>query len=93
MFTAGAVVYAGYLFIMLKLPRKAQMWLLGHSLILDVLVSSTAYLMHRGTYTGVMVAAIAGVLCAVTTWMARYAIGYTRGQKYHPGQIWTVNPT
>lgn len=91
MFAAGFIVYLGFLLIMVKLPVRAQLWLIGHSLLLDLVVSVTAYMLHRGTYTGVMVAALAGLLCALTTTAAKYAFGYLKNGKYVPGRIWIVD--
>jgi hypothetical protein len=46
-------------------------------LALDISVSALAYAMHYGTFTGVMAAAVAGLMCSSFTMIGRWAIGYS----------------
>lgn len=86
-FTFGLVIFIGIAAILVKLPRRTALWLLGHALWLDILVTLFALAIHWGTVTGLMAAAVAGLMCSVTTSFARWLIGYTRGKKYYPGVI------
>lgn len=88
MFTAGVIILMGFVFIGIKLPRRTALWLLGRPLMLDISVSVLAYALHWGTFTGVMAAAIAGLMCSVFTAVCRWAFGYIRGNVYYPGKLW-----
>jgi len=46
-----------------------------------------AYALHWGTFTGVMAAAVAGLMCSGFTIVARVLIGYSRGTTLVPGMF------
>jgi hypothetical protein len=52
-----------------------------------VIVSVVAYALHWGTFTGVMVAAVAGLMCSGFTAAGRWLFGYLEGNTYRPGII------
>lgn len=87
--SSGLIIMAGFLLLLVKLPIKTTLWLLGHSLALDIAITVLAYALHWGTFTGVMAAAFAGLLCSVTTWSAKKLIGYIHKGKYYPG-FWSM---
>jgi len=76
--------------------RQAQAALdaqaLNHDLAIDVAVTATTMAIHWGTFSGVMGATIAGLLCSVATSAAKRLFGYIRGNTYYPG-VFFVNPT
>jgi hypothetical protein len=82
---SGIIIFVGLLLLFIKLRHKWRLWLLGHSLALDVFVSVLAFIMHYGTFSGVMAAAVAGLMCSGFTSVAKRAIGYRRGGKTYPG--------
>jgi len=86
---AGFIIILGFIFIFVKLPMSKRLWLLGHPLALDITVSVLAYIVHWGTFTGVMAAAFAGMMCSALTWVGRKTMGYIENGKYTPG-IFTV---
>lgn len=88
---SGVIIFLGMLLLGLKLPTKTSLKLLGHPLALDFSVSTVAFLMHSGTFSGVMSAAVAGLLCSGFTSLARHAFGYIEGNKYFPGNIWRLD--
>ena len=90
---SGVIIFLGMLLLGLKLKAKTSLALLGHPLALDFGVSALAFAMHYGTFSGVMAAAVAGLMCSGFTSLARYAFGYIRDGKYYPGKIWQINPT
>ena len=90
---SGAIIFLGMLFLGLRLKVKTSLTLLGHPLALDFSVSAIAFIMHYGTFSGVMAAAVAGLMCSGFTTFARYAFGYIRDGKYFPGKIWSVDVT
>ena len=89
---SGVIIFLGMLLLGIKLPRRVSLKLLGHPLALDLSVSALAFFMHSGTFSGVMAAAVAGLMCSGFTSLARYAFGYIKGGKYHPGKIWQLDP-
>lgn len=88
---SGVIIFLGLLFIGFKLPLKTALKLLGRPLLLDVVVSGAAFIMHMGTFSGVMAAAVAGLMCSGFTSAARYAIGYIDRNKYYSGRIWNLS--
>ena len=89
---SGVVIFLGLLMLGIKLPLKTSLRLLGHPLALDLSVSVVAYVLHWGSFSGVMAAAVAGLMCSGFTSTARYVIGYIKEGKYYPG-IWRLDTT
>ena len=87
---SGVIIFLGMLLLGTKLPRRVSLKLLGRPLALDLSVSVIAYLMHYGTFSGVMAAAVAGLMCSGFTSCARYAFGYIEKGSYVPGRIWKL---
>ena len=90
---SGVIIFLGMLLLGIKLPRRTSLKLLGHPLALDLSVSILAYAMHFGTFSGVMAAAVAGLMCSGFTSCARYAFGYIEDKRYHKGRIWQLRLT
>jgi hypothetical protein len=82
---SGVIIFAGLLLLAVKLPRRTSLWLLGRPFALDLTVSVIAYALHFGTFTGVMAAAVAGLMCSGFTACARHLFGYIDRGAYHPG--------
>ena len=74
---SGVIIFIGFLFLMIKLPNYQLAWLLGHQLKVDLIASAAAYILHVGTITGVMAAAVAGLMISAMTTIGRKLIGYT----------------
>lgn len=90
--SSGVIIFLGMLLLGLKLKAKTSLTLLGYPLALDFGVSALAFVMHYGTFSGVMAAAVAGLMCSGFTSLARYAFGYIKAGKYFPGKIWQLDP-
>lgn len=88
---SGVIIFLGMLLLALKLKPRTSLTLLGYPLALDLGVSALAFIMHYGTFSGVMAAAVAGLMCSGFTSFARYAFGYIKDGKYHPGKIWRLD--
>lgn len=84
---SGVIIFAGLLLLFIKLPRELALTLLGWPLALDSGVAILAYALHWGTFTGVMAAAVAGLMCSGFTSVGRYAFGYIVKGKYHQGMF------
>ena len=89
---SGIIVFVGLLLLFIKLPRIFALQLLGYPLALDVAVSVIAYALHWGSFTGVMAAAVAGLMCSGFTAVGRWAIGYKKGGRIIPGVFTRVSP-
>ena len=87
---SGAIIFLGMLLLGTKLPRRVSLRLLGRPLALDIAVSVLAYAMHYGTFSGIMAAAVAGLMCSGFTSVARYAFGYIKDKRYYKGRIWQL---
>src|SRR5690349_10210168 len=61
---SGAIIFAGLVLLFIKLPHIWRLRLLGRPLALDIAVSVLAYVLHWGTFSGVMAAAVAGLMCS-----------------------------
>ena len=82
---SGVVVYVGMLLLLIKLPRRIQLRLLGYDVAVDLSVSAVTLAIHWGTFSGIMAATIAGLLMSLTTTAMRYLVGYIKHGKYQPG--------
>lgn len=87
---SGVIIFFGMLLLGIKLPRNVSLKLLGRPLALDLGVSVLAYILHYGTFSGIMAAAVAGLMCSGFTSVARYAFGYIENKQYHKGRIWQL---
>lgn len=83
--TFGVIIFAGLALILVKLPRRLSLWLLGHGTWVDVFVTCTTLIIHWGTMTGLMSATVAGLCCALATSLGKYLFGYIKGDRYYPG--------
>ena len=90
---SGVIIFLGMLLLGVKLPRKVSLKLLGRPLALDLGISVLAYVLHYGTFSGIMAAAVAGLMCSGFTSCARYAFGYIEKGVYTPGRIWQLKLT
>jgi len=84
---SGAIIFAGLMFLFIKLPPIRALQLLGYHLWLDIFVSILAFIMHYGTFSGVMSAAVAGLMCSAFTSLGRKMFGYIVRGIYTPGYI------
>ncbi len=82
---SGIIIFAGLLLLFWKLRRRWALRLLAYPLALDLGVSALAYALHWGTFTGVMAAAVAGLMCSGFTALARRLFGWLDGKDYQPG--------
>ena len=87
---SGVIVFVGLLLLALKLPPRLSLRALGRPFALDLSVSLLAFIMHYGTFSGVMAAAVADLLTSGFSSVARYAFGYVCGGVYTPGKLWQL---
>lgn len=102
MFGLAFLIFLGFIFLFIKLPSRITLRVLGKPLALDLVVTILAISVHWGSFSGVMIGAIAGMLTSVFTTCARFLVGYIDGNKssdsrttaygyYHPGRIYSFS--
>ncbi len=84
---SGVIIFVGLLLLFIKLPRRLALRLFGYPLALDLVVAALAYALHWGTFSGVMAAAVAGLMCSGFTLVGRHFFGYLQGSVYYPGRF------
>jgi hypothetical protein len=84
---SGIIILLGFVFIVAKMKRKTLLKMLGYPLAVDITGSVVAYVLHWGTFSGVMAAAVAGLMLSALTSLMRWAVGYTRNGVYYPGHM------
>jgi hypothetical protein len=84
---SGVIIFVGMLFLFVKLPKRVVLTLLGWPLTVDIAGAAAAYILHWGTFSGVMAAAVAGMMLSGMTSVGRYAVGYKENGRYVPGKL------
>ena len=87
MLSTGLTIFLGVALILAKLPRRTMLRVLKHDLLLDIAVSQITLMIHRGTFSGVMAATVAGLLTSVATSALKSLVGYIERDVYFPGRI------
>ena len=90
MLATGFIVFLGVFLIFIKLPVKTSLTWLGRPLLLDVGISALVAALHWGTFSGMMAAAVAGMLCSVVSGSARFVFGYIANRRYYPGRVFNL---
>ena len=85
MFMTGLAIFTGAALLLAKLRRRWMLKALDHDLALDVAVSAATLVLHWGTFSDVIGATVAGLLCSVATSTAKRLFGFIRGNTYFPG--------
>ena len=84
---SGVIILMGFLALFLKLRRRTLLVLLGKPLAVDLAGSILAYALHWGTFSGVMAAAVAGLMLSTLTAVSRWCVGYIQRGTYYPGHL------
>jgi len=74
---SGVIIFIGLLFIFVKFPRHWVLIGLGYALWIDLGAALAAYVLHWGTFTGTMAAAVAGLMTSAMTTIGRRWMGFT----------------
>lgn len=83
----GTIVFFSLIVLFWRLSPRTRLWILGHPLWLEVPFGLAAYVLHYGTFSGMMSAATAVAMCYAYVQLMRWAVGYLRDGAYHPGHI------
>lgn len=87
MFMTGFAIFLGLVLILVKLPRRSMLRLLRHDAALDIGVTVLVLAVHWGTFSGIMAATVAGLLCSLATSAAKRIFGFIQGDRYVPGLV------
>jgi hypothetical protein len=87
MIETGGIVFLSLAVLMWRLPRKTLLWFFGHPAWLEIPFSAAVYVLHWGTFSGMISAATAASLCFCFVQLGRWLVGYTTAGKYVPGYI------
>ncbi|MCL4687186.1 MAG: hypothetical protein KJ007_01325 [Burkholderiales bacterium] len=87
MLTTGFTVFLGLALLMAKLPRRLMLRALKHDLAIDLTVTALVFLIHWGTFSGLMAATVAGLFTSFATSGLKHVLGYIDGDMYYPGRI------
>lgn len=82
---SGVIVFLSLIVLFWRIPMKARLWFLGHPAFLEVPFGLLAYMLHYGTFSGMMAAAVAAIFCFGFVQIGRKAIGYSDKHGYHAG--------
>jgi len=74
---SGVIIFLGLIFIFFKFPIHWVLVGFGYALWVDLAAASAAYILHWGTFTGTMAAAVAGLMTSAMTTIGRRLVGYT----------------
>lgn len=83
----GFMVFLSLIVIVAWLPNRTVLWLFGHPIALELPFGVMAYLLHYGTFSGMMAAAVACIMVAFLTRGGRWFLGYIKNGVYHPGVV------
>lgn len=85
MLEMGLLVALGMIAMFVKLGWKWRILALSNPFALDVATFVLLSVMHWGTFSGMMVAAIGALACSVMITLGRYLYGYKVRGQYVPG--------
>jgi len=74
---SGIIIFLSFLLLVWRLDNRVLLReVLGHPLRTDLLAGALAYILHFGTLTGVMAAAVASLLISACISICRELYGY-----------------
>ena len=87
MFALSFCVFAGVLFMMVKMPHRILLKMLKYDALIDLAVSALVLFLHWGSFEGGIVAALAGLFTSIATSGSKRLFGHIDGKVYHPGYM------
>jgi hypothetical protein len=83
----GTIVFLSLLVLVWRLPRKTMLRLFGTPWLIELPFGLLAYLLHWGTFSGMMAAAVAAILCFGFVQAGRATVGFIKSGQYYPGFV------
>jgi hypothetical protein len=87
MLETGFVVALGLVVWWSNCGWGTRLWLLSHSLVVDIAIFTFLTAVHWGTFSGVMAATVGALVASVLLKCARAVYGFRKNGKYVPGAI------
>lgn len=84
---SGTIVFLSLIVLVWRLPRRTTLWLFGHPVWLELPFVIIAYALHYGTFSGMMAAAAAGIMCFGFVQIGKFFIGSIEHGAYKPGLV------
>jgi hypothetical protein len=81
----GFIVFLSLIVIVFRMPKIWLLKLFGRPWLLEVPFGILAYVLHYGTFSGMMAAAVAAILVFGFCQAGRIFIGYIIDGYYYPG--------
>lgn len=81
----GVVIMLGIIAVLAKAGPAMTARIMGYPLLFDVSIAALTYVLHMGSFTGVMAATFAGLLASGYSSFYRFMFGYIRGGKFYRG--------
>lgn len=83
----GTIVFLSLLVLVWRMPKRMKLWLFGHPIWLELPFGIVAYMLHYGTFSGMMAAATAACMVFVFVQIGRWFVGYIDEGIYHRGVV------
>ena len=77
----GLAIVTGLALLFAKLPRRVMLRALHHDLAIDISVSILVFLLHMGTFSGMMAATVAGLMTSLFTSGLKKLVGHIETNK------------
>lgn len=87
---SGLIVAGGLILLFYKMSWSQRMWLLSHPLFMDCIIFVMLYLLHSGTFSGVMVATVGSFVCSGMITLGRHVYGFKKDVTSLEGRKSTV---
>lgn len=85
MLEMGLVVAIGLIAMFLKLSWRSRIAMLSKPLAMDLAVFAGLNILHWGTFSGVMVAAVGALFCSMSISLGRRLFGFIEQGRYTRG--------
>lgn len=82
----------GIIAVLAKAGAVVTARIMGYPLLFDLSIAALTYVLHMGSFTGVMAATFAGLLASGYSSFYRAWFGYIRGGKFHRGVVRRKDP-
>lgn len=82
---SGLIVAAGLLLTFLKCSWRVRIAMLSHPLAMDLAIFICLNVIHWGTFSGVMVAAVGALTCSGLLSVGRWCFGYVHNGTFRRG--------
>lgn len=87
MLEMGFVVGLGLAWTYFRLSARRRVWINSNALLIDVVVFILLNVLHWGTFSGTMVAAVGALFCSMVLSLTRKWHGYMENGVYKRGWV------